>query len=333
MCGGSPSVDTRAQDQAAEDARNARLAEEGRQQRIEFGLDQLDAIFGGGEYFDDFGQFIPGLPVRGDFDPADPARVTGSYDEFLARVGEPVPVPAPAPVPLLPAPEPTGGGDGPYFGFGFGGEKNRSRDDTSDNGRGFSFDALDDPSPVDVTGGHTAPELRPIGDVRTSAGFGDYLDDRRQAFLDFHLPQLQAQFNDARDQLTFALSRAGILNSTAAGERQGDLTERFGVQQGIVRSRADDDIQGVRANLADTKAALEAQLRATGDASAVTNDAINRAMLVRNSRPVLSPVADAFGALLTGIGQGTTAVRNAALNDRVRRFQNDPFDDGGRVVG
>src|SRR3546814_9115062 len=54
----------------------------------------------------------------------------------------------------------------------------------------------------------------------------DYFDTRSKAYLDYATPQLEDQFAKATEQLIFALSRGGNLNSSVAGERLADLTQQ-----------------------------------------------------------------------------------------------------------
>src|SRR3546814_20442278 len=55
----------------------------------------------------------------------------------------------------------------------------------------------------------------------------DYFDTRSKAYLDYATPQLEDQFAKAKEQLIFALSRGGNLNSSVAGERLADLTKQY----------------------------------------------------------------------------------------------------------
>src|SRR6478736_3044441 len=53
-------------------------------------------------------------------------------------------------------------------------------------------------------------------------GFGDdFFNDRREAYMNYATPQLEDQYGDAQKQLTFALARGGLLDSSVRGEKAG----------------------------------------------------------------------------------------------------------------
>lgn len=176
------------------------------------------------------------------------------------------------------------------------------------------------------------PKLTGTGPMQTSKGFGGLVDARREANRDYYRPQLEDKFGDARDDLTFALSRAGLLDSTAAGGKTNDLNRDYGVQQGQIESRANADATRFQSQIADTRSALETQLRASGDPSSALNAALSRADIFRTAKPEFSPLGDLFAGAAEGIGQGVDAYRTGQLNRRVRNWRDDPFGDRGRVV-
>jgi len=70
--------------------------------------------------------------------------------------------------------------------------------------------------------GFTAPDPSTFqrGETQTFEGLQPVLDQRRDALEGFLVPQLEDQFDDARDDLTFSLARSGQLTSSTAGQQR-----------------------------------------------------------------------------------------------------------------
>lgn len=173
--------------------------------------------------------------------------------------------------------------------------------------------------------------MGPRGAAKTYAGVQPILDQRREAMEGFYYPQLDDQAADARDQLTFALQRAGLLDSTAAGEKQADLQTQLGLERGNIASRIARDLAGQRTRMNQYRSSIESGLRASGDATRAANEALQAAVTFRDDMPDLNPIGNVFG----GIAQGIGAYRQGFETGRIRRMATPkPLDRGtGRVVG
>lgn len=136
--------------------------------------------------------------------------------------------------------------------------------------------------------------------------FGQFDDDffsgRRQAFLDYASPQLEDQYGDAQKQLTYALSRGGLLNSSVRGQKAGELQKEYDLTKQHVADQAMASETDARNAVEDTRANLVAMLNSTGDAQGAANMAINRASAL--SKPVpFSPLSNLFASFTQGLGQ------------------------------
>lgn len=150
--------------------------------------------------------------------------------------------------------------------------------------------------------------------TKEATGFNDdFFDQRRNDFLGYYQPQLDDQFSKARDQLTFALARAGTLNSTLAADKQGDLSSQYDVQRASILSQADADVAAQRARINQEKSGLVAQLNATGDADRVSNEALARTQQMFNEKPAYNPLGDIFSGVAAGIGNWNRARQNRNL--------------------
>lgn len=146
------------------------------------------------------------------------------------------------------------------------------------------------------------------------AGFDDgYYGQRRQSFMDFYNPQLEDQYTKAQKDLTFALAEAGLLNSSIAGEKRGDLLKAYDTQRASLVSRADSDVNALKGRVQGEKSALVSQLNATGDAERASNEALSRTAAIYNEKPEYSPLGDLFG----GIGQGIGAIAARRNEDAI----------------
>lgn len=152
------------------------------------------------------------------------------------------------------------------------------------------------------------------GDATIYEGMQAILDQRDQAQRDFYLPQLDQSRDKAGDELTFALARAGLLDSTVAGSKQGELGEKYALERGSILSRIASDIAGTKTQMNQQRSALEAGLRASGDASQAAEAALTSAATFRQDQPTLDPL----GHLLAGISEGIGAARTGAEVERIR---------------
>lgn len=176
----------------------------------------------------------------------------------------------------------------------------------------------------------TVTDFGPRGPETIFEGMQPILDQRRAAMEGYYRPQLDKEAERAKENLTFALARAGQLNSSTAGRRQGDLTEDMALEGGRLQSRIAQDIASTRTSAAGQRAAIEAALRSTGDASQAANQALQSAVTFRQDMPELSPL----GQLFAGVAEGIGSVRQGYEAGRIRRLATPaPLTDGsGRTV-
>lgn len=169
------------------------------------------------------------------------------------------------------------------------------------------------------------------GDPITYEGMDPFLAQREQAQNDFYIPQLDKARGNATDELTFALARAGLLNSTVAGDRQAELAEDYALQKGSVLADIASDIAGTQTRMNQSRSAAEAALRASGDNTAAANQALQSAVTFRSEQPQLNPLGNVF----FGISEGIGSARDAAEAERIRKLATpNPMKTGAsRVVG
>lgn len=150
--------------------------------------------------------------------------------------------------------------------------------------------------------------------TREVRGFDDaFYNDRKNAYLGYYQPQLDDQFKQASDQLTYALARAGTLNSTIAADKQADLKKKYDTQRAAILSQADADVAQQKSRIANEKSNLVSQLNATGDVDRAANEALARTQQMFNEKPAYNPLGDIFAGVAAGIGNYYNARQNTNL--------------------
>lgn len=139
-----------------------------------------------------------------------------------------------------------------------------------------------------------------------------FFDDRRQAFIDYQQPRVDDQYNNALRQLTFALARSGLNNSSVGSTRRANAREKFDFAQQDMRQRADASANDARTAIENARQELSANNAALADPTAAANAAISRAESL-NALPKYEPMLDLFGSLSEGL---------ATQADLERRKQN-----------
>lgn len=153
----------------------------------------------------------------------------------------------------------------------------------------------------------------PSAPGQTFTGVEPLLDQRETAMRDFFLPQLDDKRARAMEQLTFALSRAGLLTSSVAGQKQADLGDQYSLEKAGVLSRVAADRAGTRTALNQQRSSIEAGLRSSGDVSSATNQALSTTSGFAVDQPELNPLGDVFYGIASGIGAAKQGAQVAAV--------------------
>lgn len=163
-----------------------------------------------------------------------------------------------------------------------------------------------------------------IGGIDSAfAGFGpDFYKARGKSFVDFYLPQLEAQAKNARADAVFDLGRSGLLDSSVGAKRFSDVQGAYdegrkGVLEGGRRYE-----QQVRQDIENQRSALARDVVVSGGLLSGSQGA-ELAAQTATLPPAFSPLADLFGnfskgavtnALLTSSGYAGNPFYNAALS-------------------
>lgn len=132
------------------------------------------------------------------------------------------------------------------------------------------------------------------------APFNDeYFNTRQQAYTANALPQLNQSFDQAQKDLVYALSRAGLLQSSEAANRQRMLNEERAKYEREIQNGASSFANQGRTSLEQTRAQLLSQLNATEDPTSAATAAANQAQLLQ-APPTFDPLGNfAFNTAVT----------------------------------
>lgn len=146
--------------------------------------------------------------------------------------------------------------------------------------------------------------------------FGDeFFGKRRQSYIDFARPQLDQQHSEAKKQLIFTLARAGLVDSSVAGEQNAELARQYGIGLQNVTDKARESETNARNSIESARSDLMTTLQATGDATGAANSAIARAGAL-SREPAYSPVAQLFTDFTDGLSTQAALERAEAATGR-----------------
>lgn len=135
-----------------------------------------------------------------------------------------------------------------------------------------------------------------------NGGFDDaFWNNRRQSYIDYAQPQIDDQRDDAVKQLTFALDRAGTLDSSVRGSKLADLQKLYDKNELQLNDQAQAYVNTGRSSVEDARANLITELNATGDAEGAANSARARAVSLA-APPQYSPIQNAFQDFTSVLG-------------------------------
>ena len=121
------------------------------------------------------------------------------------------------------------------------------------------------------------------------------------------MPQLDEQYGKAQKDLTFALTRAGNLDSSTRGQQFGELQKLYDTNKTQVADQGQTYANKARTSVEDARSGLITTLNATGAA----NGAISRSAAL-SQPPGFSPIGDAFEAFGRGLATQAGIERSAA---------------------
>ena len=154
-----------------------------------------------------------------------------------------------------------------------------------------------------------------------------YFDQFTKSYTDFYNPQVDEQFSDAQKGLRYEFARQGILNSTPAQTRFGDLIKSYSDARGQVASGALDATNDLRNRVSSSKTTLYGQNVDAADPSLAAASAAGSVGSLMTPAS-FSPLADIFAGLIN-----TGAAHAAGRQNRLPLGYANLFQPGSYATG
>lgn len=138
--------------------------------------------------------------------------------------------------------------------------------------------------------------------------FGQFNDqfyaDKSQNYLNYYLPQVEKQYNEARQNTLFQLARQGLTDSSAGAKVFADLATDYGNQRQSIQSGANNYVQQAKAAVEAQRNSLINQATATADPTAAANAATNAVGSLQMIQPTggYSPLTGLFSTFSGALG-------------------------------
>lgn len=130
------------------------------------------------------------------------------------------------------------------------------------------------------------------------AQFDDpFFTNYQNNYTGYYIPQVEDQYQKAREKLTLKLAGSGNLNAGAGADALGDLRSQYELRRGDITNQALDAVNQRKNEIEGIRSDLYNQNRASADPAAAATLAASRSGgLV--TPPAYTPIGDLFGNLL-----------------------------------
>jgi len=166
-----------------------------------------------------------------------------------------------------------------------------------------------------------------------NSAFAGYDDDfyaaRTQSYLDYANPQLENQFEDATRDLTLALARSGLSNSSVKSRRFADLQRSYDDQSRAVADKATKFSSDTRGSMENAKSELLNQNQNIANPSLMAQQAASRAS-TSSSLPAYQPLAQLFNSATAGLSTQADLERRGHARHPTGLFSTQ---SSGKVIG
>ncbi len=130
---------------------------------------------------------------------------------------------------------------------------------------------------------------------KTFKGFGDdFFNEASDAYTNFAMPDLNRQYKDTHDNITFGLANRGLLNSSVSEKAMSDLNISAGQKRLQVADNARATAQNLRKQIEQARQDAIAQLYQTADPAQGLKGAIATASQFTVPQ-AFTPIMNAFG--------------------------------------
>ena len=129
----------------------------------------------------------------------------------------------------------------------------------------------------------------------------DFYNNYGSSYDAYYTPEIQRQYDQSREQLTFDAARSGLLNSSITTAAQADLARQLAEQQGIFGAQRDSEIGALRNQVADQRQAAFNQLYSSQDPDIAASNATGIVKNLTRSTPEFNAVGSLFNVANLGL--------------------------------
>lgn len=144
-----------------------------------------------------------------------------------------------------------------------------------------------------------------------NSGFNDaFYAKQGQAYTDYATPQLDHQYDQQKKSLVYALSRGGLLDSSAGQDQNAELSRDYDQNRLGIANQAKSIEQQARGNVETARGNLVNQLNATGNDELASTEAMRQAKTL-NMPQGFSPLGNLFSDISGAVANiGSNAGNN-----------------------
>lgn len=151
------------------------------------------------------------------------------------------------------------------------------------------------------------------------AGYNnDFFNQRARAYEDYALPQLGQQYQTTKNAVNFNLANRGLLGGSVAGKENNDLNLTMGQQKQAIADQGQQQAQSLRSDVQNSKLQAISQLYQTA------NPAQAQASALADASRFTAP--SAFAPLANGF---SNLVNQYTMNQQIAGYQQQPGGYGG----
>jgi hypothetical protein len=153
----------------------------------------------------------------------------------------------------------------------------------------------------------------------TSAGLGDeFYNKYKDAMTGYYQPQVAEKYQDAKDELTYRLARAGTLRSSTAEDKTADLSGQYDRNTAKVLSDADAATADLKNRVAKEEQNAVNTLYATENPDVAANQATAALTNISAEKPDLSPLGEIFDVAAIGGANFLKGANNAYYSNQAK---------------
>lgn len=144
-----------------------------------------------------------------------------------------------------------------------------------------------------------------------------YYDKIRGNFDEFYMPQMDRQYQDARQGLVYQLARSGLTDSSVRSDKFGELGEQMSLAKQNMQVKGEDYISQRKMDVQRSQANVLGQLQQSADAAGAARDAADSALTTSQAQGY-EPLGQLF----------TDATWGLATQAELERSNNSKFTTG-----